>query len=142
LGRQEVYRLICLIAERDYADVVERSGFDAESARIFFVDGSFLEIWLGMNKDLMYRFAFHWERRQVNGRIYRHDNAPHARWRTVASFPLHFHDGVRIRLLKVHCLMTLFWQPNVFWILLEKLFQYGVNTRMVSVLDINTGAMT
>ena len=25
--------------------------------------------------------------------VYRHDNAPHAVWQQVATFPQHFHDG-------------------------------------------------
>jgi hypothetical protein len=37
LSRKEVYRLVCTVAERDYADIVERTGFDDESARIYFV---------------------------------------------------------------------------------------------------------
>jgi len=47
LSRREAYRLICMIAERDYADIVERTVYNDESARVFFVDRSFLEIWFG-----------------------------------------------------------------------------------------------
>lgn len=93
MSRREVYRLFCTIAERDYADVVDRTGFDDESARIYFVDESFLEIWLYRHEDLMKRYAFHWERRHVDGGVFRHDNAPHTRWRNVETFPKHFHDG-------------------------------------------------
>lgn len=93
MGRREVYRLICTVAERDYADIVESTGFDDESARIYFVDESFLEIWLYGHEDLMKRYAFHWERRHVDGSIFRHDSAPHTRWRNVKTFPKHFHDG-------------------------------------------------
>ena len=25
--------------------------------------------------------------------LYRHDNAPHSRWRFVSTFPKHFHNG-------------------------------------------------
>ncbi|MGH8055623.1 MAG: toxin-antitoxin system TumE family protein, partial [Candidatus Entotheonellia bacterium] len=32
-------------------------------------------------------YSFHWERRAIDGRIYRHDNAPHKRWQSVATFP-------------------------------------------------------
>ena len=91
MTRKEVYRLICTVAERDYADIVERTGFDDESARIYFVDGSFLEVWLYRHEDLMKRYAFHWERRHVNGKIFRHDNTPHVRWKSVKTFPKHFH---------------------------------------------------
>ena len=91
MSRRAVYRLICRIAERDYADVVDRAGFDDESARVYLQDGSFLEVWLHREEDLMERYAFHWERRHVDGSIYRHDNAPHVRWRGVETFPKHFH---------------------------------------------------
>ena len=82
-----------MIAESDYTDIVERTSFDDESARIYFIDESFLEVWLGNNEDLMKRYAFHWERRHLDGAVFRHDHAPHARWRCVETFPKHFHDG-------------------------------------------------
>lgn len=91
MSRREVYRLICRLAERDYADVVEGAGFDDESARVHLQDGSFMEVWLNGQEDLMKRYAFHWERRHVDGRVYRHDNTPHVRWRDVKTFPKHFH---------------------------------------------------
>lgn len=34
-----------------------------------------------------------WERKAIDGTIYRHDNAPHQRWQSIATFPHHFHDG-------------------------------------------------
>jgi len=43
LSRREAYKLICRVVEREYADIVQRAGFDDENARIYFVDGSFLE---------------------------------------------------------------------------------------------------
>lgn len=92
MSRRKVYRLLCGVAERDYADIVERAGFDDESARVYFKDGSFLEVWFHRNEDLMKRYAFHWERRHVDGSVHRHDNAPHIKW-SVASFPKHFHSG-------------------------------------------------
>ena len=29
----------------------------------------------------------------AGGTLYRHDNAPHASWRNVSTYPKHFHDG-------------------------------------------------
>ncbi len=29
----------------------------------------------------------------MNGTIFRHDNIPHQRWKCIATFPKHFHDG-------------------------------------------------
>ena len=82
-----------MIAESDYTDIVERTSFDDESARIYFMDESFLEVWLGNNEDLMRRYAFHWERRHLDGTLFRHDRAPHARWQCSQTFPKHFHNG-------------------------------------------------
>jgi len=57
--------------------------------RIHLLDGSFVDVWCSSKGD----YSFHWERRFVNGSLYRHDNAPHARWRYVPTFPKHFHNG-------------------------------------------------
>lgn len=56
----------------------------AKSLRIFFIDNSFLEVWISGKK-----YSYHWERRAINGKIYRHDNAPHHR--NITTFPKHFH---------------------------------------------------
>jgi hypothetical protein len=100
LSRREVYKLICGVAEREYADIVQRTSFDDESARIYFVDESFLEVWLYRSENVMKRYAFHWERRHVNGKIFRHDNAPHVRWRGVKTFPKHFHHETEINTIE------------------------------------------
>jgi len=50
-----------MIAERDYVDIVKRTGFNDESAKIYFIDGSFLEVRLYRHDDLMKRYAFHWK---------------------------------------------------------------------------------
>lgn len=39
------------------------------------------------------KYSYHWEQRLVKGLIYRHDNAPHSKWREIKTFPKHFHDG-------------------------------------------------
>lgn len=85
---------------RGFSDIVDRTSSDGESCRIFFVDGSFLEVWLGLNVDPMLRFAFHWERRHIDGSVFRHDNAPHLRWSNVVSFPRHFHNGSESRVVE------------------------------------------
>ena len=36
MNRKEVYELICNVAERDYADIMQRVDFNDESARIYF----------------------------------------------------------------------------------------------------------
>ncbi len=39
------------------------------------------------------KYAYHWDRRIVDGAVFRHDNAPHVRWQHIHTFPKHFHDG-------------------------------------------------
>ena len=102
MSRREVYRLICRVAEREYAEIVQRAGFDDESARVYLVDGSFIEVWLYRSGDLMKRYAFHWERRHVDGKMFRHDNAPHLRWRDVGTFPKHFHHEAESNVIESH----------------------------------------
>ena len=55
--------------------------------RIYFVDSSFLDVWLSEDGD----YSYHWEHRAQRGLIHRWDNAPdHPELHT---FPKHFHDG-------------------------------------------------
>ncbi len=39
------------------------------------------------------RYSYHWERRAIDGSIYRHDNAPHQKWKSISTYPAHFHSG-------------------------------------------------
>jgi hypothetical protein len=82
---------LCQIAETEFSDiVVEAFSPDVNELRIFLIDGSFVDVWFSLK--LEGRYSYHWERRAVDGTIYRHDNAPHKRWETVKTFPRHFHD--------------------------------------------------
>jgi hypothetical protein len=63
---------------------------DPLKLRLDIVDGSLLDVFISVTG----RYSYHWERRLIGkGDLYRHDNAPHNRWRHVATFPMHFHDG-------------------------------------------------
>jgi hypothetical protein len=57
--------------------------------RVSIVDGSFLDVWISISG----RYSYHWERRHIDGKLYRHDNAPHKAWERVKTFPRHFHKG-------------------------------------------------
>jgi hypothetical protein len=57
--------------------------------RLEIVDGSVIDVYLSATG----KYSYHWERRLIDGTIYRHDNAPHKSWRSVGTFPKHFHDG-------------------------------------------------
>ena len=80
------------IAEVEFVDIVIEAVIpDINELRIILTDGSFVDVWFSLK--LQRRYSFHWERRALDGTIYRHDNAPHTRWESVATFPRHFHDG-------------------------------------------------
>ncbi len=79
------------IAEVEFADMVIQAESMGSTARLFLVDGSHVDVWA--TRKLEGRFGFHWERRHVDGRIYRYDNFPDANWLSVSTFPFHFHDG-------------------------------------------------
>lgn len=61
-----------------------------DKIRAHLVDGSFVDIWF--SRKIKGRFSYHWERRHVDGTIYRHDNFPDLRWKGVSTFPKHFHE--------------------------------------------------
>ena len=80
------------IAEVEFAAIVTEAYVpDLNELRIILNDGSFIDVWFSLK--LAGRYSYHWERRAIDGTIYRHDNAPHQRWQSVSTFPDHFHDG-------------------------------------------------
>jgi len=87
------------IAEIEFADIVEEATVpDINELRIFLRDGSFVDVWYSLK--LVGRYSYHWERRAIDGTIYRYDNAPHKHWETVTTFPLHFHDGTELNVVE------------------------------------------
>lgn len=89
------------IAEVEFADiVVEAFVPDINELRIILTDGSFVDVWFSLK--LAGRYSYHWERKAIDGKIYRHDNAPHRRWQSVATFPHHFHSGSETNVTESH----------------------------------------
>ncbi|MBT9139397.1 MAG: hypothetical protein DDT31_01981 [Syntrophomonadaceae bacterium] len=83
------------IVDTEYADIVVDSEVYHDKLRAYILDGSVVDIWF--SKKMPGRFSYHWERRRIDGKIYRHDNFPDPRWRSIATFPKHFHDGSQDR---------------------------------------------
>jgi len=80
------------IAELEFSDIVVEALIpDVNELRVILTDGSFVDIWFSLK--LAGRYSYHWERQAIDGTIYRHDNAPHKRWQSVATFPKHFHNA-------------------------------------------------
>jgi Family of unknown function (DUF6516) len=88
-------------SEVEFVDnIVETIIPDINELRIILTDGSFVNVWFSLK--LQGHYSFHWERRAPDGKIYRHDNSPHKRWESVATFPKHFHDGSETNALESH----------------------------------------
>ncbi|KAF5424570.1 MAG: hypothetical protein C00003105_00085 [ANME-2 cluster archaeon HR1] len=86
-----IHQKLSYIAEVEFFDIVDVVEFSEDKLRIHFIDRSFIDIWF--SKKIKGRYAYHWERGGVDGKIYRHDNIPHKRWNYVKTFPKHFHNG-------------------------------------------------
>lgn len=87
------YQALEKIAKADFSDIVKETRFlggrasQPNKLRLYFIDDSFLDVWLSDEND----YSYHWEQRAQRGLIHRWDNAPdHPE---VESFPHHFHDG-------------------------------------------------
>jgi hypothetical protein len=89
------------VASVEFADIaVEALIPDINELRIILTDGSFVDAWFSLR--LQGRHSFHWERRALDGTIYRHDNSPHKRWEAIATFPKRFHDGSEMNVSESH----------------------------------------
>jgi hypothetical protein len=99
------YTKLQTIALSEYADIVVNAQIanlstgDALKLRLSIADGSLLDVFLSVSG----RYSYHWERRVVEaGDLYRHDNAPHNRWRNVGTFPKHFHNGADSNVVEIY----------------------------------------
>lgn len=77
------------IALSEFSDLVVHGEIVNAKLRLFIKDGSYIDFWWSEIQEG--RFAHHWDRRMVDGSIFRHDNSPHTRWRSIGTFPKHFH---------------------------------------------------
>ncbi|MCX9076279.1 MAG: DUF6516 family protein [Candidatus Methanoperedens sp.] len=78
------------IAEIEFADVIIGSEIIEGKLRLYTIDGSFIDVWF--SRRLEGRYAYHWERRHIDDTVYRWDNAKHEIWKSIKTFPDHFHE--------------------------------------------------
>ena len=83
--------LLQRIAEVEFSGTVIQTDILGAKLRVLLIDSSYVDVWA--SQKLSNRFGFHWERRHLDGRIYRYDNFPDTDWSEVATFPYHFHEG-------------------------------------------------
>ena len=69
-------------------DIFKLPSGEPAKLRIELIDGSFADVWISVSG----RYSYHWNRIEVDGTIYRYDNAPHKVWASVGTFPHHFHN--------------------------------------------------
>ncbi len=68
--------------------IFKLSSDEPAKLRIEIIDGSFADVWVSSSG----KYSYHWDRLEIDGTIYRFDNAPHKAWESVATFPHHFHN--------------------------------------------------
>ena len=92
---EDIYKHLTIITLKKYRDFIREvtrvktpSGITIK-IRVIFIDNSFLDVYWSSSG----RYSLHYERRHIDGTIYRHDNAPHEKHRCIRTFPKHFHRG-------------------------------------------------
>jgi hypothetical protein len=89
------------LAISEFADIVtSTSTHHVNTLRVVLFDGSFIDIWFSLT--VAGRYSYHWERRLIDGAIYRHDNARDRAWQYVATWPKHFHNGNQENVIESH----------------------------------------
>ncbi len=87
------YRHLKLIAEVEFPDIVVATEIIRyRKLRIIITDSSFVDVFYSPDP-MNLKYAYHWERSIIDGTIYRHDNIPDGKWKNIATFPKHFHNG-------------------------------------------------
>lgn len=90
----QVYQRQLEVAMQKFGDIVSEGEIiyteskEPLKLRLNMVDGSIVDVFYSSGG----KYSYHWDRRIINGTIYRHDNAPHKRWREIKTFPKHFHE--------------------------------------------------
>ena len=97
ISRDKIYSQFRQIAVSDFGDIVEGITVMEGKLRLLFKDETFMDIWLSVKKKGVY--AYHWERREVDGTIYRYNNLPDREAKKLQTYPKHFHDKAQENVL-------------------------------------------
>ncbi|MEW6203336.1 MAG: DUF6516 family protein, partial [bacterium] len=90
VSREEIYAQLSRLALSDFGDVVENTKIIEGKLRLMLIDGSFMDVWFSIKKRGIY--AYHWERREIDGTIYRYNNLPDKKAKKLKTYPKHFHN--------------------------------------------------
>ncbi len=88
--RDEIYSQLSQLAIAKFADIVNGTKIVEGKLRIILKDESYIDIWLSVKKEGAY--AYHWERKDVDGTIYRYSNLPDKEAKKLKTYPHHFHS--------------------------------------------------
>ncbi|MBM2816878.1 MAG: hypothetical protein HW421_3640 [Ignavibacteria bacterium] len=80
-----------LIADIEFAEIVQTSFFIENKLRIVLCDNSFIDV--NLSEKIPDKFGFHWETKNENLEIFRYDNFPDSNWKYVETYPEHFHNS-------------------------------------------------
>ncbi len=86
------------IAIRDFSDIVKGTKIVEGKLRVILIDHSYVDIWLSVKKKGIY--AYHWERKDIDGTIYRYNNLPDKEARKIGTYPHHFHSKTEKNILE------------------------------------------
>lgn len=93
----DLYRQLEKVAIGEFGDIIKASQIiysytgRARKLRLELLDDTFIDVCHSFSGN----YSFHWEQRPVREAIYRHDNAPHKRWKNIDTYPKHCHDGTQ-----------------------------------------------
>ena len=97
-----LYRKLEFIATNEFADIVYDSVIiysysgRARKLRLKIIDNTLIDVWYSIDGE----YSFDWEQREIRKTIYRHDNAPHKKWKRIKTYPKHCHDGTQENVLE------------------------------------------
>lgn len=99
-----LYRKLELVATNEFIDIINESVIicsysgRARKLRLKIIDKTFIDVWYSLDGE----YSFHWEQREVRNTIYRHDNAPHNKWKHIKTYPKHCHNGTQENVIESH----------------------------------------
>ncbi|MFZ3089372.1 MAG: DUF6516 family protein [Nitrospirota bacterium] len=99
----KLYNSLLRIAIDEFGVIVESGEIfytakEPWKLRLYLCDESFIDIYYSVKG----KYSYHWNRVLIHNEIYRHDNAPHMRWKDIPTFPKHFHNSSEENVISSH----------------------------------------
>ncbi len=114
---RKLYKKLGRITLKEFSDIVVDVEYREDRLRVHIVDGSFLDVWFSLF--IEGKYAYHWERRFIDGTVYRWDNARHEKWRNIETYPHHFHEGSQDNVKPFHVAVSPENNLGKYWNILE-----------------------